>query len=430
MKGTLMETGKFSPLALELLATSDEKLSRLEEGSRLDLIEMAPVVLPEAAVGDNDHVGWPVATQVDGALVVIHRRIPGHNPWGAGNGDENSTFSMARTSLDGGRTWSESFDLREAMHPNDKNRGGDLPVSHRYKFGPVNESNQGYKLHLNAIGTSSAKSVVVLCNYGAFRSTDQGRSWTHLNEQFREDTTEGDIVYLGPRIVDHPEMGLCAFGNTVGYERTGRHPNLVPGPSELHQHNLVVLRSEDDGVTWEKTIHELPNWAVQHEPAAVAHEGDVFIMGRDERARTSYQQIRLSGGRPIDVRRTANIRHTRIMDTLDLDFNPVTGRFEVVRSFREKLLVDLWSIDPSEWESAEWRFEGVLFAKRSTGEGEDFYKTADGFHPAGAVMAEEKGVQHIFVYTGHPNGPAGSFRITRTLETPRLAEFLGIKHED
>ena len=141
-----METGKFSPLALELLATSDEQLSRLEEGKSRDLIEMAPVVLPEAALGDNDHVGWPVATQVDGALVVIHRRIPGHNPWGAGNGDENSTFSMARTSSDSGRTWSESFDLREAMHPNDKNRGGDLPLSHRYKFGPVNESKQGYKL--------------------------------------------------------------------------------------------------------------------------------------------------------------------------------------------------------------------------------------------------------------------------------------------
>ena len=53
-----METGKFSPLALELLATSDEQLSRLEEGKSRDLIEMAPVVLPEAALGDNDHVGW------------------------------------------------------------------------------------------------------------------------------------------------------------------------------------------------------------------------------------------------------------------------------------------------------------------------------------------------------------------------------------
>lgn len=35
------------------------------------------------------------------------------------------------------------------------------------------------------------------------------------------------------------------------------------------------------------------------------------------------------------------------------------------------------------------------------------------------------GVQHIFFYSGHPNGPAGVFRMTRTLETPKLSEFLG-----
>jgi len=235
---------------------------------------------------------------------------------------------------------------------------------------------------------------------------------------------DGDIVYLGPRIVDHPEMGLCAFGNTVGYGREKRFPNPVDGPSDLFHHNLVVLSSKNDGVTRDKTVHQLPFSAVQHEPTAVVHEGDVFILGRDERARTSYQQVRLSDGKPVDVRRMANLRHTRGLDTVDIDYNPVTGRFEVVRSFRERLLVDLWSIDPSEWESAEWRYEGVLFSRRLAAEGEDFYKTADGFHPAGAVMDAEKGAQHIFIYTGHPNGSAGSFRITRTLETDRLAEFL------
>jgi hypothetical protein len=112
------------------------------------------------------------------------------------------------------------------------------------------------------------------------------------------------------------------------------------------------------------------------------------------------------------------------MDTPDIDFNPVTGRIEVARSFREELLVDLWSIDPEDWESAEWRYEGVLFAKKRSEGGKEFYKTADGFHPAGGVIDVEKGVQHIFIYTGHPNGPSGSFRLTRTLDTPKLVEFL------
>ena len=58
------------------------------------------------------------------------------------------------------------------------------------------------------------------------------------------------------------------------------------------------------------------------------------------------------------------------------------------------------------------------------------YSTADGFHPAGAVIDEKRGVQHIFVCAGHPNGPAGVFRITRTLDTPKLAAFLnGTSHK-
>ena len=190
------ENQPLSPLALELLSTTDEQLATFAEGREKGLIEIAPVSLPDSPLGDNNHIGWPVATMVDDTLVVIRRRIPGHNPWGAGDGDENSTFSMAVRSSDRGETWSEPFDLRDAMEPACKNRGGVLPLSHRYKFGPVNQSREGYKLHLNAIGASPEGTVVVLCNYGAFRSTDKGRTWTHLHEQFREDTTEGDIVFL------------------------------------------------------------------------------------------------------------------------------------------------------------------------------------------------------------------------------------------
>ena len=413
-----------TPLARELLNATDEQYAILNEGREQGLIELAPVSLPEQPLGDNDHMGWPVATKVNDTLVVIHRRIPGHNPWGAGDGDENSSFSLSVVSEDDGKTWTEPHDLRDAMEPSCKNRGGVLPLSHRYKFGPVNESREGYRLHLNAVGTSSEGTVVLLCNYGAFRSADKGRTWTHQHEQFREDTTEGEIVYLGPRIVEGPDSGLYAFGHTVGYGRGGRQPNPVEGPIDQGQHNFVILSSQDDGKTWKKDVHSLPRWAAQHEPAAVYHEGDMFVLSREGRSSTSYLQIRVSDGEPVDLRR-ANIRHTRLLDTPDIDYNPVTQRFEVVRSFRERLLVDLWSIDPREWESAEWRFEGVLFARRPSEEGKEFYKISDGFHPAGGVIDAKNGVQHIFIYVGHPNGPAGTFRITRTLETSKLAEFLG-----
>lgn len=79
----------------------------------------------------------------------------------------------------------------------------------------------------------------------------------------------------------------------------------------------------------------------------------------------------------------------------------------------------LWSMDPADWPTGQWRRECRLLKQQGR-----FYREADGFHPAAAVIDAESGVQHIFIYSGHPNGPAGVFRITRTLETPRLSEFL------
>ena len=406
-------------LAKQVMNTWDWQLEKLERARELRIMELAPVVLPEDCKGDNNHIGWPVAATVGDTTVVIHRRIPGHNPWGAGQGDADSTFSLAVRSIDGGQTWSDSYDLRDAMGLGMRNRGGVIPLSHRYKFGPVNHSQEGYKLHLNGIGATHDGAVVALCNYGAFRSEDRGLTWTHYPRAFREDTTEGDIVYLGPRIIDHPDEGLLAFGNTVGYGRREGFPNPVDGPAEGHHHNLVILRSGDGGASWDRITHELPAWAAQHEPAALLHNGELFVIGREQIGGTDHVQMRLGDlAGPVDVKRT-NMRNRRTIDTVDLDYNPLTGRFEVVRSKREDMRLDLWSIDPAAWDSAEWRFEGTLYSRQG-----EFYKTGDGFHPAGAVIDAEAGVQHIFIYMGHPNGPAGTFRMTRTLDTPRLAAFL------
>jgi hypothetical protein len=409
------------PLGLKLIDAGERQLAWFEEGAAAGLLELGPVVLPEQPLGDNNHLGFAEATMSDGTLVLIHRRMTGHNPWGAGKVDEHSSFTMTTTSADGGKTWSDSFNMRDAMAPSCRDRGGIVPLSHRYKYGPVNESKEGYKLHLNGLGTSRAGTVVILCNYGAFRSEDKGATWEHLPEQFREDTTGGDMIYVGPRIVDHPDLGLCAFANSVGHGRSEKFPNPVDGPVDNTRHDFILLTSRDDGRTWDRAVHPLPHWAAQYEPAAVVHEGDIFIMARDERALTSHLQIRVSGGKPVDVRRS-NMRQSRSVEDAGFDYNPVTKRFEVVRSVREQMTVDLWSIDPEEWESAEWRFEGTIFARNQ--DRGDFYKTADGFHPTGTVIDEERGVQHIFIYSGHPCGPAGSFRITRTLDTPKLSRFL------
>jgi hypothetical protein len=94
----------------------------------------------------------------------------------------------------------------------------------------------------------------------------------------------------------------------------------------------------------------------------------------------------------------------------------VTKRFEVVASNRAKLSIELFSLTPREWDTAKWRFEGRLFKR-----GGSFYSTADGFHTGGATVDQKRGVQHVFFYSGYPGGPAGVFRLTRTLDTPKLA---------
>jgi hypothetical protein len=122
-------------------------------------------------------------------------------------------------------------------------------------------------------------------------------------------------------------------------------------------------------------------------------------------------------------------------DTVDVCFNPMTRRIEVVASDRngEAGLGDanprdcnslgLWSIDPAALRagSSVWRFECTLLRRR----GLAHLEQTDGMHPGGAVLDPDRGVQHIFIYAGASRmGPSGIYRVTRTLDTPRLAAAL------
>ena len=84
--------------------------------------------------------------------------MPGHNRKLSGDADADTTYSTIVRSTDGGRTWCEPYDVRLCMTEEDRNRGGSVPLSHRYKFDPDNHSPLGYKLHLNAIGTTRDRS--------------------------------------------------------------------------------------------------------------------------------------------------------------------------------------------------------------------------------------------------------------------------------
>ncbi len=400
-----------SPFARRLLSADDADLKRLSLGASQGLIELAPVNLPTDPKGHNDHFGWPVATMLGDTLIVVHRAMPGHNRKLSGDADADTTYSMIVRSTDSGQTWSEPYDVRYCMTDEDRNRGGSVPLSHRYKFDPDNHSPLGYKLHLNAIGTTRDGAVILVSDHGAFRSEDKGRTWKHLKHAFREDRHGGPFVSVGPRIIDHPEHGLLLFAHHTVY-RSHRPHDIV--------RELAVYRSRDRGESWQKTRLVLPDWCKPAEPDVICHDDHFVAIVRNQAPTNILAQMRFQfGDAQINDVANTNMKTRRSVDTSAICFNPVTKRYEVVQSKREDMSINLFSIAPEDWDTAKWRFEGRLFKRSGS-----FYSTADGFHTGGAVFDEQRRVQHVFFYSGHPGGPAGVFRLTRTLDTPKLAEFL------
>lgn len=404
-----LQAGDKADLSDRLLGLTDAASKQLSSAARAGVLEIAPVHLPIDPPGDCNHYGWPVATMAGDTIVVMHRRIPGHRAKGAGRPHKKMSYGVVLRSSDGGRTWSKPYDLRDYMKPADRNRGGIVPLSHRMKFDKGNKSPKGYKVHLHAIGTMRDGGVVAINNHGVFRSDDKGRTWKHFSKALRDDTFPHDIINLGPRIIDHPKQGLLAFGNWFG-EVDSYHK---------YSQRLVALRSKDGGATWK--VEDQPAGFRQYEPAVLLYDDKFLFVTRDQTKVRAHKQITWTPGKKPTVIDT-NLKDPRLVDTVDFSLNPVTKRFEIIRSERHRMELWLWSMDPDDWKTGRWRRECRLLARKGK-----FYATADGFHPAGAVIDRKRGVQHIFIYSGHPNGPAGVFRMTRTLDTPKLKRARGLK---
>ena len=393
-------------LANKLLGVDEAQQAAWARAAKAGALEVAPVHLPVDPPGDCNHYGWPVAAMAGDVIIVMHRRIPGHRAKGAGKPHPKMSYGIVLRSSDGGKTWSRPYDLRDCMKPEDRNRGGVVPLSHRAKFDKDNKSALGYKVHLHAIGVARGGAVVAVNNHGVFRSEDAGRTWKHFPKALREDAFERPIINVGPRILDDPKRGLLVFGNWFGEV------------DQYHKYSekLVALSSPDGGATWK--VEEYPVGFRQYEPAALFRDGRYLLITRDQdRVRSHRQMTWLPGGKPTVAE--TNLQDPRLVDTVDLSFNPVTKRLEIVRSERHRMQLWLWSMDPKSWATAKWRRECRLLARKGR-----FYVDADGFHPAAAVIDAKRGLQHVFIYVGHPNGPAGVFRISRTLQTDKLKELL------
>lgn len=413
-------------LALELAELAPGQLERLRQGRKQRLLELNPLVLPEAPhiVGKNTHFGWPVATRAGKTLVVIYLRRRKH--YLAPQFDQDSSGMMVTRSVDGGKRWSLPVDVREQF----PNADGSLP---------------GYSKS-ESITTTADGAIVVGHKGGTFRSEDQGQTWKHFPHAFRKEVEPGVHVRLNcPRMIEHPDYGLVRM--------EGTHL-AAEFPGWPHSGNRMATGfSRDGGKTWQEQLHPVPIGG-SAEPAMLLHDGALFMVGRphdvvayDAETHTSHymQYWSRTGWFPLQAKRT-NIRTTdrlksgrpgKGFDTVDLGFNPRTKRLEVIATDRMgggvegrfwdvKFALNLWSIDPQAMlsGSAEWRFEGCLLQRNKPMTIPYRFGMSDGCHPAAAVMDPEQGVQHIFIYLGSPNGPAGIFHMKRSLDTPRLAEFL------
>lgn len=416
---------------------------RDQPAQKAGVLEIQPVLLPEGnlLLGNNGHFGWPVAAATDEGVVVVFHRKPQH--WG-GEGqslpsDQHTTRAAVTFSTDGCATWSTP-----------------MPVE-RFVQEAVEDCRLGFG---NTIGRLADGSTALVTPHGVFRSTDCGRTWKHMRGAFGSRQLSGPQTNNGPRLCTHPEWGLIAPGHAVArrnpdrYQKTTTENGTPWIPPELW-----LRYSRDGGRTWSEHKQDLPEFASCVEPTMANYNGALIVVGRchgpqsldpDERLWHYVQLVSRDGKEPFAAELTT-ITATDVegrawhgpwtQDTVDLAFNPVSGRIEVVATNRngggppnehaiQGMSLNLWSIDPDALlgGSSDWRFEGTLVQRR--GRMTDGF---DGMHPGAAVMDEEGGVQHIFCYAGFGSygsvessrkGIAGIFRVTRTLDTRKLSDHL------
>jgi len=336
-------------------------------------------------------------------LCAYHQTRFHHPHRGGEKYDAQSSEAVIVRSLDNGKTWSEPIDIRQ--------------------FGTSEKDTiiRGQ----NCIGVLDNK-VFLATTYGLYRSEDEGKTWTLIPDALtREQTGNKDLI--GPRMVVHPDKGL-----------------VIPA-DVLNSPFLDMYASSDEGITWKHERIEVSDMIHPFEPTAFYHEGHLIFLTRNQQlphrghfhlkeTQRPAMMVSDTGWFPMKYMALTNISSNRWPDTTDIDFNPVTGRFEAVVTNRnggvhtdetnEKYgqTVNLWSLSKEEMYTGRsdlWRFEGTLLRFKSgmLGISAD---DIDAGHPGGAVIDKENGVQHIFIYCGRYSTPAGVYRITRTLDTDKL----------
>lgn len=403
---------------VEYLNLDSAAMARLDSLAANDLLTVEPVALPEASLeagwllkeGAARHYGWPVAARFRDTEVVYF-----NIDW-SGEGKPHPSPGAITVTTNQGRTWSRPLLL---------------PVEE----GEKNKRGPG----MAAIGTTREGRFVLLCCAGLFTSTDPAKSWTPI----ACDQVPGAGCNTGPRIIDHPGLGWLLVAHSMGKGRPRQ---------------LCFFNSHDRGRTWSKRILQGGTSFSPAEPTILQWENHLGVVSRNHAGQgpstggyhrqwsafvqySSADSLGVESLEQLEIRQAVTNMQVRRMDTLDVIYNPVTNRLEAVVPVRNQGFPDqrepcqkltLWSIEPGRFldGKSDWRFECVLvrspaFFARGFEPG---MPSRDGMHPGASVVDEKAGVQHIYVFFGSRNhvakteGSTGIFRITRSLNTPQLAE--------
>jgi len=391
-----------------LIISASEK-DRLRDLEAKGIVSVKPVALPVGRhlKGKNYHLGWPVGIKVGKTLLCAYHQTLRHH--GGTRHDANSSDAVVVRSTDDGKTWSDPIDIRQ--FGTSKNA---MAIAWGLAFCVLKEN------------------VFLATRYGLYRSGDEGLTWTLIPDALTQEQTGHKYKdNFGPRMIVHPDRGLVI---PVG---------VVKSPF------LDTYSSKDHGVTWTHERIRVSNSIHPLEPTAIYHDGHLIFLTRNHtlpfkwhsQLRETQRPAMLVSGTgwfPMAHQKVTNISSYRWPDTTDVDFNPTTKRFEAVVTNRSggalenekneenEQTVNLWSLSKEDMYAGradKWRFEGTLLRFKSgmLGHGP---KDIDAAHPGGAVVDEENGVQHIFIYCGHYATPAGVFRIERTLDTDKLRKTM------